>query len=59
MSNDRHHGQGQKDGANNRYEPPVPIDPLTELITPEETLNEWREKNDSYDKGWSNGYHQR
>ena len=56
---DSDYSQGQKDGSNNHYDPPVSIDPLTELITDEQTLNEWRECNDAYDKGWSNGYKQR
>lgn len=56
---DSDYSAGQRDGANNHYDPPVPIDPLTELITDEQTLSEWRECNDAYSKGWSNGYKQR
>ncbi len=53
------HNKGQSDGAKNDYSPPVPLGPLTELTTPESTLNEWRELNDAYDKGWDNGYKSR
>ena len=56
---DSDYGAGQKDGSNNEYNPPVPISPLDELITPQSVLDEWNECNDAYDKGWSNGYRQR
>jgi len=56
---DRNHDKGQSDGSKNVYEPPVPIGPLDEAIWPDEKLDEWRELNDAYDKGWSNGYSQR
>lgn len=50
------HNQGQSDGTRNDYKPPVPISPLDEIAWPEETLKEWRELNEAYDKGWNNGY---
>lgn len=56
---DRDHDKGQSDGSRNSYDPPVPIDPIDEMVWPEENLSEWRERNDSYDKGWSHGYKQR
>jgi len=56
---DKYHDKGQADGSRNVYDPPVPIGPIEELIHSEDTLNEWRDLNDRYDKGWSNGYKQR
>lgn len=56
---DKYHDDGQADGSNNVYDPPVPISPLDELIQPQETLDRWQELNDRYDKGWSHGYRQR
>jgi hypothetical protein len=53
------HDKGQRDGSRNEYRPPVSISPLDEFIWPQEKLDEWKECNDAYDKGWSNGYDQR
>lgn len=53
------HNDGQADGSNNEYDPPVPIGPLDELLHSEETLNEWRELNQKYDEGWDHGNKQR
>lgn len=55
----KHHDKGQRDGSNNVYDPPVPISPLDELIHSSKNLDDWRELNDDYDKGWSNGRNQR
>jgi hypothetical protein len=53
---DEAHNKGQADGSKNDYSPPVPITILDEFTTPQDTLDEWRELNDAYDKGWNNGH---
>jgi len=54
-----HHNEGQKDGSENKYEPPHSITPLDQLIYNESTIDELREDNDAYDKGYSHGRDQR
>lgn len=53
------HNKGQDDGSDNDYSPPIPISVLDEFTNPQHVLDEWRELNSAYDKGWNNGYKNR
>ena len=59
MGSDRNYDKGQSDGSTNTYDPPVPIGVADTFLWPSDTLKKWEKLNDSYDKGWSNGYKQR
>lgn len=50
------HNRGQADGSRNKYDPPVPINPLDRLIYPDDAVKDWDKLNESYDKGWKHGY---
>jgi hypothetical protein len=58
MGRDSSYDKGQSDGSQNHYDPPVHITPLIEIISSNSDLQDYRDANDSYDKGWTNGYKQ-
>jgi hypothetical protein len=61
MSNDRsdelqdHHDDGQSDGASGEYHQPHSITPLDEVVQSDRLLDEMREDNKAYDKGYEHG----
>lgn len=50
-----HHNDGQKDGADGNYNPPVPVDPITRFTWPSEAIEEFDKQNAAYDAGYKNG----